>query len=208
MKLTMLAKGIILIAAVLVIIYLGVFFTPDSSTNLSLDPKKFFAGDYWRLLTYQFAHANTMHLATNTIALIIAAFLAVELKTILSGFYITYLVSGLVAVLPLWWVVPFIALGASSAVYSSFGVASIEANKLGIKPYIPIALFIPFIIGKSTYQFITCSGNCVAEKASFLQGSAHLMGFVFGIGFFLLLLQTMKFLSRKKYRCLRASGGY
>ena len=88
---------------------------------------------------------NWSHLIQNIVTLGLVSFIAIELGTKFKFFSANYLLAGLVAILPLWIISPFVALGASVAIFSSFGYVSPEAKQFRVKAWIVGLLMIGFI---------------------------------------------------------------
>ena len=118
---------IIIFAILLIIIYISVFFIPQSVKKFALIPGKI--QEAWRFITYSFVHLNVKHLIENIIGLGLIAFIAFELKTAFSDFTSSYLSSGFLSVIPVWLILSFTALGASSAIFGGFGLISQETKK-------------------------------------------------------------------------------
>jgi membrane associated rhomboid family serine protease len=195
-------KKIFILAIVLSLVYAGVFIIPGSFDKFALDPEKVYKGEFWRFITYPFVHLNIAHLLENIGGLFLVCFIANELKTLFSDFSMTYISSGFFAVIPLWIVMQFIALGASTAVYSGFGLISLETSRYNIKPLFVIMgfSFITFI--KSIIDGVSFG---VSEEflAAFSQDLAHFSGFLFGIMFFLGLGLVKALLAKRKTNILR-----
>ena len=122
---------ILIFAAVLIIIYIGVFLIPNRVDRLSLVPEK--TSEVWRFITYSFVHLNARHLIENIIGLGLIAFIAKELKTMFGDFSSTYLSAGLLSVIPIWIILSFTTLGASNAIFGGFGAIIQEIKKFSIK---------------------------------------------------------------------------
>lgn len=113
---------------------------------------------YYRLITYMFAHADIMHLAVNMLALFS---LATPIKIIYSDKYalVIYIISGLISGVAVTFFTDNITIGSSGAVYGLFGLLIYKAFRdyqLGYKdnlnallPVIIINLVISFMPGIS-----------------------------------------------------------
>lgn len=176
--------------AFLAAVYALVFVIPNSIDKFALIPQFVKSGEFWRFLTYQFAHFNLSHLVENGIGVVLLAVLLAELKTGLFDFYTVFLLAGVFAVIPLWAALSFIAAGASTAIFGGFGLASLEARKLGIKSWTIIIVLLGFA---ATQLFI-------GSKES---GLSHLSGLAFGIGMFFALAKVKPVLNLKKRTILR-----
>ena len=192
---------ILIFAVILIVIYITVFFIPGSVDKFALNPEK--TSEIWRFVTYKFAHLNIMHLIENIIGLGLIAFIAIELKTAFSDFSSTYLSSGFLSVLPIWFITSFTALGASNAIFGGFGLISQETKKYDIKGWIIILILTLLIFIKSIANFF--SYGIVSEEFifAFRQSIAHFSGLLFGIGFFFLLIKIKPILTKRKRHILR-----
>ena len=176
--------------AFLAAVYAAVFMIPHSIDKFALVPQLVKSGEFWRFLTYQFAHVSLLHLAENSIGVLLLAVLLTELKTGLFDFYTAFILAGVFAVIPLWAAMSFVAAGASTAIFGGFGLASFEAKKLGIKSWtIIIVLF-----GFAATQLFTG-----AQESAL----AHISGLFFGVGMFFALAKAKPVLFAKKRTILR-----
>ena len=188
----------VVFAVLLIIVYGIVFFVPGSSEKFSLDPSV--EGDYWRFGSYQFAHLNWAHLIQNMVTLALVSFIAIELKTQFKFFSVNYLLAGLVAILPLWIISPFVALGASAAIFSSFGYVSPEAKQFRVKVWLVVLVILGFIFYKPVFILI---GSGEGMSYALKQSLAHFSGFVFGLAGFYVFQRVDKLLLRRKQHVLR-----
>ena len=87
-------------------------------------------GGYWQLLTSIFVHVDIIHLALNTLFLIIFGFRAEELFTTEECFFV-YLISGLSgSLLTLFLMSPLtLSAGASGAIFGMYGAGIIYLRK-------------------------------------------------------------------------------
>ncbi len=192
-------KAIIWFTAGLVILLVGIFFIPGSKEKLALDADKFFSGEYWRIVSYPFVHLDWIHLMENILGLVLVGFLAFELKTRFFDYSLTYFSSGILAVLPLWLVVSFIALGSSAAVYGLFGFISFGLSKFGMKARYVLLVVLLIIGAKLMYNLIS-EGEI---KLYLIQSLAHLSGLIWGIGLFWGLRSWHNYSDKKKKYILR-----
>jgi len=182
---------------VLVTTYLGLFLVPDSAGKFSLAPEEALQGEYWRFGTYQFAHLNLLHLLQNMVAFVFALFIGIELKTKLNFFSGTYLLAGFLAILPFWFFFPFTALGASTAVFSVFGLLALEAQRFKIKPFFVLMLILFVLFLKPVFSWFFCSScNTIVDVK---QSLAHLFGLLFGISLYIPLRKIDTYIEKKKY---------
>lgn len=184
----------LLFAAFLAVVYALFFIMPNSIQQFALTPLKVQEGEFWRFLTYPFAHLNMGHLLKNLIGMLIVTGGIIELKTKFSDFSSIYLLAGFLAVLPLWFILQFTALGASVAIYSIFGVIALETKKYEIKEWHVLALIAGIIFIEA---FIS------GASTVFLSSLSHFSGLVFGIFSFMFAKKIHKTLDKKKIQCLR-----
>ena len=187
-------KAVLIFTAALIAIYIFVFNTPQEIDKFALIPAKLASGEFWRLLTFQFAHLNSTHLLENIVGAGLAAGIATELKMRAQKFSWVYLLAGMFAVIPIYVVAPFVALGASGAVYGAFGAVSMDAKKFGMDSRILLGLLAATIIAQVML---------VNNIANIQQGAAHFTGLVIGVVLFLSYDQVMAKLTKKRRRVLR-----
>jgi membrane associated rhomboid family serine protease len=181
-------------AGILTLIYIMVFNSPDQMAKFALFPEKLASGEYWRILTFQFSHLNSTHLLENVAGAGLAAGIATQLKMRVKVFSWTYLLAGVLAVIPVYLVAPFVALGASGAIYGVFGAVSMDAKKFNMDSRILIGLLAAAIITPILF---------VKNIANMQQGAAHFAGLVIGIGLFLSYDKVMGAFTKKRRRVLR-----
>lgn len=184
----------LLFAAVLSLVYIVLFILPNHVEGFALIPDKIFQGEFWRFFTYPFDHLDSGHLLKNLIGLMIITVGIIELKTKFSDFSSIYLLAGFLAVLPLWFIIQFTALGASVAIYSAFGLIALEAKKYEINEIHILAL----IIGATFIEAMIGGTN-----SAFLSSLSHFSGLVFGIFAFVFAKRIHSGLDKKKIHCLR-----
>ncbi len=99
-------------------------------------------GEYWRLFTSMFLHADIMHIISNMIALIIFG-AVVENNYSKLEFLLIYFISGLIGNLFSLLLLPLntISLGASGAIFGLIGAAFILYTVEGEKTLIFLGLF-------------------------------------------------------------------
>jgi len=181
----------------LAVVYVLVFIAPGKAGGLALDPSA--EGEWWRFLTYQFIHLNWQHLLQNIVTLGLVSFIAIELRTKFKFFSINYLLAGLVAILPLWIISPFVALGASAAIYGAFGMISPEARQFKINVFLVILVIAGFIFIKPLWLVFSGGEFDFVLK----QSLAHFSGFVFGLAGFYVFYLLDRFLLKRKQSVLR-----
>jgi membrane associated rhomboid family serine protease len=195
-------KKIILLMASLAIVYIIIFIIPGSADKLALMPEKIQLRQYWRFVTYPFAHLNARHLIENIVGAALVGIIATELKTDFAVFALVYILSGFLAALPLWFALQFIALGASTAIFGGFGMVSLETKKYNMKSMLIILLFVPFIFARTMMSISSPESLAPALK----QDLAHLSGFIFGIGMFFFASWIGYAATRNKRQILRRAS--
>jgi len=184
----------LLFAAVLSAIYLYVFILPLHVEKFALVPSGVQQGEFWRFLTYPFDHLDSGHLIKNLIGLMIITAGIIELKTKFSDFSSVYLVAGFIAVIPLWLIIQFTALGASVAIYSIFGFIALESKKYEIKEWHILSLIIASIFLESIFA---------GTQTSWLSSLSHFSGLLFGFFSFFFAKKVHESIDKKKIYGLR-----
>jgi len=184
----------LLFASVLSLVYVVLFIAPGHMTGLALIPSKVSSGELWHFLTYPFVHLDMSHLLKNLAGLALVTTGIVELKTKFSDFSSIYLLAGFLAVLPLWFIFQFTALGASAAIYSIFGLIALESKKYEIRPWHILLLTVVLI---SAEAFVSNASTSTMSALS------HFSGLIFGIFAFNFALKAHKVFEKKKGFCLR-----
>lgn len=179
-------NGIMIVTVVisLAIVYILLFFLfPNLTIDWAFIPEKAFSGEWWRLFTYQFVHLNELHLFENVVSLAILGLIAAELNAKWDELSIIYIVSGILAIFPVFIISQFTALGASTAIYGGFGFLSQELEQFKIKP-IYILLGLTFLIFfRGILSLIDC-GFCDNSIFLLRQAGAHFSGLLIGVGFY------------------------
>ncbi len=137
-------------------------------------------GEYWRLFTSMFLHADIMHILSNMIALLLFG-AAVENNYSKLEYLIIYFISGLIGNLFSLLLLPLntISLGASGAIFGLIGAAFILYTVEGEKTLIFLGLFY-------LAYFI------VSSFAPGINLWAHLFGLLGGICFGYIFSRKMK----------------
>ena len=186
----------------LLAVYSVVFIIPSATEALMLEPAKLFSGEFWRLFTYQFVHNGLSHLAENIIALLLSVIIALELRAVFSDYSATYFSAGIFAILPVWLLSPFLALGASSAIYGSFGFLIRAAKRFDIKPYLLLAGVIVLTFASAIHTYLASEEPNLLISAQ--QFASHLAGLFFGYYFCLLTVKIREKNLTKRMSCLRS----
>jgi rhomboid protease GluP len=183
-------------------IYTILLAIPSATEALLLDRTSLFSGEFWRLFTYQFVHDSMSHLAGNIVALLLSVVLAIEVKAIFNEYSATYFSSGVLAILPLWLFLPFTALGASTAIYGSFGFLSRSASRFRIKPYVLLILVTALATASAVYSYYSYPSSLAMVLK---QLAAHLSGLYFGYLFSMLVIRLKAAYPSRRWRCLRST---
>lgn len=194
---------IIQLILILIVVYIAVFLMPNHIEKLALIKDKFFSGEYWRLLTFQFSHLNIQHLGTNIFSAVIVGFLATEVKAKFDDFTIVYFLAGIIAVLPFIWNMNFTALGASASIYGAFGLVALNSQKWKINPAYVYAILIIAIFMESLIYYFSCGANCEKFLFTSKQGVLHFSGLVSGSVLFFSLTKIRQSFDKKKSFALR-----
>lgn len=193
---------ILFLTIALCIIFVFIFFIPAHVENFALIYEKVVSGEIWRFITYQFSHLDLGHLIENLIGILLVGIIAAELKIEINDFSIIYFLAGTFAIIPIWLLMKFTALGASAAIYAVFGIIAFQAKEFEIKTW-HVFLFLTLIIFlKSFFQFFNC-GFCKDFILVFRQAMSHFSGLIFGFFGFILLRKIKYKFYRKKLFCLR-----
>lgn len=176
------------------IIAIGVFFfVPDHGHDfLSFSGEKFFSGEVWRIVTFNFVHVDVVHLIGNVIALFITTLLAIEVGFTKDYFLLLFFVSSMFIALIEGLILPtLIIAGASLGLYSVLGGVSYEGRRL-----IPIYIFVP-LIGFSIFLNPVFSST---EKL--VQSIFHFFGFISGL---VLYFAIVRFINTKRRSILEVA---
>ncbi len=168
---------------VLIFINIMVFLYSLSDFNniinsYAFNPTKFVGGEYYRILTSIFLHANPLHLALNMLALLILGS-AVENKIKKFRYSIIYFLGGmaanLVMLLPIFFSPNSLGVGASGAISALIGLGTFYSpSKLVFYPtFIPI----PFVVAGAFY-FITQYTSLFTP--SYIAYPVHITGMIMG----------------------------
>jgi len=188
-------------AIALITVYIAAFFIPNGVEEFALNPEK--SSEFWRFITYPFVHLDIMHLVENIIGLVLITLIAIELKTAFSDFSSAYLSSGFLSILPVWIIMPFIALGASNAIFGGFGMISQETKKYNINGAAVAAIIGVLIFASSLASLFSYGIGSEQFNIDFKQSLSHLSGLIFGIGFFFLIRKIKPALAKRKRYALR-----
>lgn len=167
---------ILLFAALICLVNFIVFLlVPSSSYTFNLD---LFSEEPWRFLTFQFFHVDNFHLIENIIGFIFISLIAMELDIDFKSFFLAYLLSVFIVVLPIAFFFPLATVaGNSTGIYGILALCLIKSRKL-VSTKITLPLIIVFMFSLSIANFIRC-GMCFVD---FFKGEFfHFSGFLLGI---------------------------
>ncbi len=196
-------KKILLLVIGLAAVFVYVFSIPNHVEKFALIPEKIASGEAWRFLTFQFTHLNQSHLLENIIGVLLAGGIATELKTKFEDFSAVYFLAGILAVIPLFYIINFTVLGASAAIYGVFGLVALEAKKFKIKKEHIFGLLIAAIFAQSAIYYFSCGAGCEQFIFSFKQAGLHFSGLVAGVVIFYSLDKIKAPIRRNKRTTLR-----
>jgi membrane associated rhomboid family serine protease len=123
-------------------------------------------------------------LLENVASLLVVGFIATELKTEFYDFAVIYLATGVLAVIPVFLISSFSAIGASTAVYGAFGVVTQELSKFKISGQLPFGIMALVVFIKAMTSFFDCGSRCESFIFSLKQAGAHFAGLVIGVSMF------------------------
>jgi membrane associated rhomboid family serine protease len=192
-----------ILAFSLILLYI-VLYAAKAADFLLLDMIKLYSGEVWRLVTYQFVHGSYKHLITNIIALSLSIIIALQLESSFKDYSMTYFISGIVAILPIWFLSPFIAMGASTAIYGSFGYLSRSASKFQMKPYLILVFMTGLTVITTVYSYFTSE---IAMHLLLKQSLSHLAGLFFGYFFYFVIVKFNARNDVRKLSCLCEYSG-
>ncbi len=189
----------------LVITYLLFFLVPQGAELFSLNYKKIFSGkfEFYRFVTYQFAHLNLKHLLINILTLTITFLLLFELKLSLNKFLILFLAAGFFAVLPLWFLLKFDALGASTAIFAGMGFLTLGLDRYGLKPGLFVLGLFFLVFYKLVYFLFSGTFIDSTFQLELNQSLSHFSGLVFGLLGYFGTNKLKRIISKRKSFILR-----
>jgi membrane associated rhomboid family serine protease len=165
------------------------FIFPQSAELFAFSGSKFFDGEFYRLMTFQFFHKNVMHLVENLFTLAIIGLLAYEVSIRNDYLLASFIISSSLIALICGIVSPFtMIVGASVGLYSILG--SILAKG---KNYVPYYVAVPIFSITIFIEYFTSvtPGN---DKTLLLQSLFHFGGLFSGA----LLFISADFLAKKQ----------
>lgn len=179
----------LLIVVITVVVSLLAFRDSRLIRQLSMVPPAVESGQYYRLVTYGFVHADGMHLAFNMITLYFFGRLTEQLLTQImgaGGYPLFYLAALLISILPSYLKhredTRYLSLGASGAVSAVLFIYVLVA------PWSMIFVFflpVPSIVFAVLYVLYSLWMD--RRGSDSINHSAHLIGGAFGIVFMLIV---------------------
>ncbi len=175
------------------------FFFPEAFETFALSGIGFFSGEFYRLATFLFVHLNSLHLAENLVALVVAAVLAHEFELSGVDFIVSFVATSLVVALPSAYLYPTLLMGGSSlGIYAVFGAITVKGGD-----FIPRRILVPVFGFSIFYNFVKdliVAPEFVTREMIY-QTLFHFSGFMTGAILFYLLLHityTRKSIKRRK----------
>ena len=162
----------ILICTVNIIVF---FLVPSQAFTLNLSLAY---SEPWRLITFQFFHVSLSHLMENVIGMAFIAAIALELGIDFRRFFLVYIISVFVVILPIAAFFPLSTVaGNSTGVYGLLALCLVKARRL-VSAKITIPIMFLFIFSNSILNYAQC-GYCFVQ---FFNGELfHLSGFLAGM---------------------------
>lgn len=160
-------------------------FSADALTEWGANSRILIAsGDWWRLISYQFLHANSIHILGNMTSLFLAG-LILEPHIGTGRFLLAYVVSGVVAGLAsIGWYEDTVSVGASGAIFGLYGLAlALIQNKLFPSDWKYV--FLITAVSMVGYGFLL-------GLYGGIDNAAHLGGIVTGYLFGLLIIPAVR----------------
>ncbi|MBI2670836.1 rhomboid family intramembrane serine protease [Candidatus Woesearchaeota archaeon] len=177
---------IITFSLIVLVLSIGIFFfVENAQQNLSFVGKKFFSGEIWRIVTFNFVHLSLSHLIGNVIAFIITTMLSFEVGLKSEYFIMLFFVSATsIALIEGIFFPGLIIAGASLGIYSILGGISISGRRL-----IPLYFFLPLIV------LSIFLNKFFLDTVTFFEIIFHFFGFLSGL---LLYYGIVKYINKKK----------
>jgi rhomboid protease GluP len=142
---------------------------------------EFLNGDYYRIITSLFLHANVAHLGFNMLALLLLGS-SLEKKVSPIRYLTVYFVGGIIGNLAMF--IPFfyskdsIGVGASGAISALVGLGTFLCpGKLVI---FPAVLPLPFVVAGASYFLLTATNLFTPSEIGY---SVHMVGMIIGMIF-------------------------
>ncbi|NQU79618.1 rhomboid family intramembrane serine protease [Candidatus Woesearchaeota archaeon] len=149
---------------------------PHAVAALSFSAGSFFAGEFWRIITYPFVHLNIAHLLENVVTVIIAGMLATELGMSRQQMYIVFFGSSVLVALTSMAFLPLIIIaGASSGIFAILGGLSAKGNEFLSRWFLLPVMFSAVFIKMFISMFTGSMG-----EFSWAQLLFHGIGFIYG----------------------------
>ena len=114
----------------LLISYVVFFALPAHVDRFSLIYERVIHGEDFRFFTYQFTHLDIAHMFGNLIGLALFILIIGELRADPDNVFTVFLLTGMLAALPLWFFLHSTILGASAALYGGMVSARSKGEKL------------------------------------------------------------------------------
>jgi len=173
---------IMIFVVALSVIYVAIFYgVPNSADKMAFVPEKVLNGGWYRIFTFPFAHLDEMHLLENIVSILVVGLITTELKTEFYDFVVIYMSAGFLAVLPVFLVSSFSAVGASAAIYAGFGIVTQELAKFKLQAQIPLIIMSLVAFSKVFTAVLECGTKCEPFFFALKQGGTHFTGLLMGV---------------------------
>lgn len=146
-------------------------------------PDAFLRGEYYRIITSLFLHANSLHIGFNMLALFLLGS-SLEKKIDPLRYLLVYLIGGMIGnlamFLPLFYTPDSIGIGASGAISSLVGLGTFLCpGKLVLFPSI---LPLPFVVAGAIYFLLTAMNLFTPSEIGYpVHMTSLIVGMIFGL---------------------------
>jgi len=170
-------KKFIIFSILFMVALIGIFvIVPNALELFGFSGQSFFAGEFWRILSFPFAHVSSLHLLENLIAMFILILLAKEFNLGWQAFALIFFSSGVIIALFSGIIYPYLLIaGSSLGIFSVFGALAFKDKELLpcciIPAFFGIIIFLNFIyniyVGEGVAQPIYHAAGFVVGAALF-----------------------------------------
>ncbi|RME52265.1 rhomboid family intramembrane serine protease [Candidatus Woesearchaeota archaeon] len=167
------------IIAGLFLLYCVMFFLPGAVDRFSLEYTAVMNGEWWRFFSYQLVHGNVQHLLFNLVGVALLWTVFAEVDVLSKEALGIYFLAGVVAALPIWFATKITVLGASTAVYAGFGVASMHVRKFEVNEGVVLAVVAGLAVVSPLFLLVAGGVSPLFFSAS-SSALLHMSGLFFG----------------------------
>ncbi|MFH1682678.1 MAG: rhomboid family intramembrane serine protease [Candidatus Woesearchaeota archaeon] len=166
------------------IICIAIFILVANAVNLlGFSGELFKQGEFWRMITFPFTHLDFSHLVENVVTLGIVSFLSYEIGLNKNQFLFVFFGANLVLALTNLLFLPLIIIaGASAGIFAILGSISIKGSEF-VPQFVLFPLMFSSIFIKSLFSLF--SGAAISWTMVLM----HTLGFVYGVGIYLLIIR-------------------